>query len=1743
MQSRYSNAWKFKPRAYPKLVFFQNTMWQFDSHSEDSPNVPNRSLNDGNVSQRLANSCAEEDKYDAALSGIKIDTPAVKAPQQNYGSKDPEGSNKASKNSIALRARCAECSCPLRYWEDTNCLECLEKASRARLESDDSGWREVFSAKRTRRTRPCSTCCVPIRLGHVECEYCRHDPNRDNVSLEHLSNEDLYEPIVGHFKRDGSRWNTKEVAKRKHKYSNHSFDEMSDVSHLMENLMLFCYQLYNSNSMSGVFVACASCIKTFTGKSIVGNLDRYYQEYVVGHSNQSSDTFSFTGGDVVDWWNLVKGHKMWPRIKDLISVTLSVVSCDCAGIEWSYAGFEILKIEASKQQERAVDVIDNMITLFTWMFDSGVQAIKTRSVAPFLFTTHNAKQVNDMYDEIISRQYEYEAGSPDLANFTKKVMDCQQRISQMKKATDCGAPQIWLQIRYEKIATILLALEKQRKSTNIQEQPFGIALTGKTRVGKTRLRDLFTKIALKQLGYDFDESRVCTKAKRDRYDSNYYASTLVYHVDEFGSAKKDSTEGCPTDEILTMYNNVAPQAIKAELNSKGIIFMDFKVGTITSNADDLTAKDYATCPEAVLARFVHVRARVKDYYTDSGGASLNRDHPELQDEDPTNPTDVWDIAFEKCIATTETIQGGSGKKRFTRSIDSYRFEPHVWVDDEGVRHQCTNMTIGEACRAMKYLSAKHAREQKNFVRVQKAINNMKLCERCELYPFVCKCPPLVEDEESTVGCSNQSMDIVKNVIADGITSGIKGYASSFLIYPWWMRMNEYAPVSMMMTSELAHEIQSGLDSQTTWLLALVPECVYSISYLDRWKDKVISNTALRHFRKLSKFHWLMNKLFWIMFFIRLIVITFGIRIYGLKWDTCVFFLATTLCIIRKLSARVRIAALHDEYLDRRDVINGLVGHYKGKPLTLVGAGMLFMAALKAASVWNEYRKTTNQAAETATSWMSGIVGRVGLNVKTSPVSATSTSNELSKTFEKFGVFRCLYERDNGTTGHTNIVFLQKSVSLVNEHVFHYASDFRQQRSEWLNITVLPPKGNEWTFKIHYSHQSVVVGDLDMVMSYCPNCPDVRDKTCFLPLTHPEGSAPAILCGRDSENNYVSQGVHAIFEQLSANPDTKFSFNTVNGAKYKSTASNVGMCMSLLISQSKKPCITGFHFAGIQGVEGASQTLVKGVYDKALSQLSVQEGVVVSSHGCDMPTEIMGKKYKASDKAHPNSLSSRLEGLGTFEVLGSTERRNVQRSTVQDSVLSKHVESVFGVKSIYGPPNLDPNWLRYNQTLEHLVNPSDMFLPGMMQKASLDYKAPLKKFFTDSSIKPLGDSEITAGVRGSRFIKAMDMTTSMGYPVFGPKNRWFEPIFDEDGYISGHSWPPEIVVEYDRLLSSWRNGNRAYPACSAFLKDEATSTPEKVRVVQAAQCAMTMAIRKFYLPIAAKMQEENILSEMAIGVDRNGPPWAVLMDHVRKFDSEQVLAWDYSKFDARMSSQMTRAALTIMIDFAKGCKYGEEDINMMCNMITDICHPVTDYDGSLIMLFGSNPSGNPLTVVLNSIVNSLYIRIAYFDEFPEDDFRDNVALITYGDDGMASVRKDKRKFNFSTMKTFFAKHGVKVTPPDKSEGAFEFMSFEDADFLKCKSQYIEEIGTEIGKLDEVSIFKRLHANTTSSACTKEEVALNCIADAMFDWFAHGRQVYEERREQMKEVCALANLDSTAIHLSFDDRVENWKNRYK
>ena len=240
----------------------------------------------------------------------------------------------------------------------------------------------------------------------------------------------------------------------------------------------------------------------------------------------------------------------------------------------------------------------------------------------------------------------------------------------------------------------------------------------------------------------------------------------------------------------------------------------------------------------------------------------------------------------------------------------------------------------------------------------------------------------------------------------------------------------------------------------------------------------------------------------------------------------------------------------------------------------------------------------------------------------------------------------------------------------------------------------------------------------------------------------------------------------------------------------------------------------------------------------------------------------------------------------------------------------------------------------------------------------------------------------------------------------------------------------------------------------------------------------------------------------------------------------MVAGDYKFYDKKMSPQMILAAFDILIDIASAAGYTENDIKVMRGVAVDTAYALVDFGGDLVQMYGGNPSGHSLTVIINCIVNSLYFRTAYCSvvDKPVSTFRDNVALLTYGDDNVAGISKSvSDKFNHTTISKALAKVGITYTMADKEAQSVPLLHMNDISFLKRTWRWDSDVGNYVAPLEHASINKMLTTCVCKNQTQLKLISVDLIATALREYFYYGKEIFHEKKRMFEEVIQECELE--------------------
>lgn len=201
----------------------------------------------------------------------------------------------------------------------------------------------------------------------------------------------------------------------------------------------------------------------------------------------------------------------------------------------------------------------------------------------------------------------------------------------------------------------------------------------------------------------------------------------------------------------------------------------------------------------------------------------------------------------------------------------------------------------------------------------------------------------------------------------------------------------------------------------------------------------------------------------------------------------------------------------------------------------------------------------------------------------------------------------------------------------------------------------------------------------------------------------------------------------------------------------------------------------------------------------------------------------------------------------------------------------------------------------------------------------------------------------------------------------------------------------------------------------------------------------------------RMAQRNFfISWAAVGMNASSKIWGLLWLWISSFGINRIMAGDYTNFDQNMSPLFTRAAYFIIIGLLEASgNYEPELINAAKSWAAEAINPTVIFDSDIFTVAGTNPSGNPLTVHVNCIVNILFIMYVWIRVGNDVHlFFIQVKMMTYGDDNLISVSISVTNFNYWVIHSELKEIGVSYTPADKSDAKEkEFDDPRDLSFLK------------------------------------------------------------------------------------------------
>jgi hypothetical protein len=394
-------------------------------------------------------------------------------------------------------------------------------------------------------------------------------------------------------------------------------------------------------------------------------------------------------------------------------------------------------------------------------------------------------------------------------------------------------------------------------------------------------------------------------------------------------------------------------------------------------------------------------------------------------------------------------------------------------------------------------------------------------------------------------------------------------------------------------------------------------------------------------------------------------------------------------------------------------------------------------------------------------------------------------------------------------------------------------------------------------------------------------------------------------------------------------------------------------------------------------------------------------------------------------------------------------------------------------------------------------------------------------------------EAVIGVPDDEFLAPINRSTSMGFPyVFDHSNlRGKRRAFGDDEWTLDSELALKVKEDVEFLEQKCKLGIQTNVYWSDTLKDERRPIEKvqagKTRVFCGGPVHMTILFRKFFLGFAAWIMHNRNANEISTGTNVYSEDWSEI---VRKLASRgrsgkkvNVAAGDFGNFDGSLSSQVLWHMLELINEWYDD---GPENARIRHTLWMHIVHAVHINGNVVYQCTHSQPSGCPITAILNSIYNSIVIRVVYlicardfglqtgdYSFANMEKFNRYCACVSYGDDNLIAIAESILVwFNQVKITAAFLIIGHEYTDEAKSGIIVPIRDISEVAYLKRRFVWDELANRYIAPLDLDVVLEIFQ-------WTKKGLAYDSITEANIDvslreLCLHGEEIFNKYSQMLK-----------------------------
>ncbi len=1356
-------------------------------------------------------------------------------------------------------------------------------------------------------------------------------------------------------------------------------------------------------------------------------------------------------------------------------------------INFRSLSFDKFEEEAAKRAFKpGCDMIYTIIDSILFVCESGYEYFTTGELTSFLHS-------GSAYEKWIRQANKLKMQSKFLTNPRPHGIDKFTYLAELKDAIEAGTAINKFAGGIDKTEKLYLSrllcelqmLEAEevtkRSAQEPRKDPFGILIHGSSHIAKSKL----TEIMFKHYGKNFDlpilDTYRYTRCPTDEYWSGFDSTQWCIVMDDIAFLAPNGEVDPTLKEMLQVKNSVPYTPPQAALEDKGRTPLKAELIIATTNTKHLNLHAYFSCPFAIARRLSYVvTPTVKKQYVKNGFMVDSKKIP------PTPEgcyMDIWDFEVSVPMPESETAKDNQRTK-------------YVVIEKFGDINSFLQWYI--------FVAEEHEISQSKAAKAARTMHDVPICKGCKRTQKECLCstewPHLYKDRCNT--CLRDKDDCVCDFEAQVET---EDFSFMFKTKLWIIHST--------IRGDKFDFMQYFLDFYLTWFWT-INFMLLGIYLMNPFLNSIIACFLYLFYLFLTNIFIIMR---WYMNF------TYG-SFWKYRWaySLCRNETEAYVLLFRLAGERAAKVKANRNYLYALGLIIAL-------PTTMIIIRKLLSTWFSQGDIYGKFSENADYTSQ----------GNIGL----APVAQTVEK----KTFYYHDPYATTPCEISGASSCAQGNILME---LIKRQTARFEIKY-PDLGKGMSTTAVNYHGNLWLLNRHSFKRNFGVIDIhmdDVTMNVSRNMSNISFSEKDLHFI--DGTDIAIIklncmpVGKSIlkyfplrsqlqgvyKGTYVMCNKSGIKSTLGVNNIRAGTCPTFGIPGYHGMVSiptSVGDCGSLCVVEvGHAQVIFGSHTAGAPH---------GGIFFQHISQdmLKIPGYASQVSEG-EIPISAPGYERKLVDLHNKSSI--RFLEQGTAKVYGSfAGYRAKHKSKVEPTLIKEYVEQ-HGYVGNFGKP--DMSWKPWHLAIKDMTTPVHCYLNENIQKCE-------DAFFEDI-IRKLGDklnllevydlNTALNGADGITYVDKLNASTSAGNPFKKSKKHF---ITEVDGKIT--ALDPLIMERIRMVEQCYDNNTRYHPQFCGHLKDEPLPTRKidagKTRVFTGGEFAWCVVVRRYLLSHIRLIQNNPFVFEAMPGVVAQSIEWQNLYNYLIAHGEDQIVAGDYGKFDKRMAAPFILSAFRILERLAAKAGWSEEDLTYIRCIAQDTAFPCIDFNGDLVEIQG-NPSGHPLTVIINCLVNSLYMRYAYLliSGKPLKTFQDNVSLATYGDDNIMGISRDCPNFNHTRIAIAMKCIGVEYTMAEKDAASVPYIHISQSSFLKRAFVFDKDIGAIVAPLDESSFHKMLTYRLPKADMASEAHAICVIETAQREYFFHGKDKFDDRQAFFRQLVIDMNLQDWVRDSTFPNYYE-------